>query len=266
MGRSAHGKHERQFPVFKQSVLSWYTPERWAAVYPYISGAVFSRRFIEHFITEYSRSHSCEYPLTDPFTGDVFTFNVYHAAQTVLLGVHKRHMDPFGRRNREADENGRFEFGYGEQRALVSVCALVFFRWAIKHRVMEYAREHEAAIKDDMQRLARLKRSVTVSEIEIEVPAGNALPSAMPSTMPSAMPSTMPSTMPSAMPSAMPLAMPPAMPSTAVGVVGASPLQDEYWRASIDERMQQPRKRRKRYRESTVEMIVNNQCEIKATI
>lgn len=229
------GKHERQFSLFKESVLAWYTAERWDKIYPYITGKVFSRRFIEHFITEYARSHTCEYTLTDEFTGDVFNFNVYHAAQTVLIGTHKRHMDPFGRKNRDAADNGQFEFGFGEKKALVSVCSLVFFRWAHKHKIMEYAHEHEDDIRRDMNALTLLKRHassstttnaiVPVDEIEIELPLAKTRDDA-----------------------------------------AACPLKDEYWQAAVEECMQRPRKRRKRYRECAVDMIVNDACEIQARV
>lgn len=210
--------------------MRWYNAERWEAIYPYICGERFSRRFIEHFITEYARSHRCEYTLKDPETGDVYLFNVYHAAQTVLAGVHKRHMDPFGRKNRDADENGKFEFGFGDKKAEVSVCSLVFFRWAHKHNVMQYAEEHEADIKADMKALSKLKRdkkaAATVRQIEIAVP----------DTIQQAV-------------------------ATAV-----HPLQDEYWKASLEERMQQPKKKRKRYRESAVDMVMTANCELKTAL
>lgn len=221
MPRGSKGKHERQFPVFKASVLQWYTPERWERVYPYLQCKTFSRRFLEHFITEYARSHSCTYPLTDPLTGEVFNFNVYHSAQTVLAGVHKRHMDPFGRKNKNAADNGRFVHGFGDKVCEVSVCELVFFRWALKHNVMKYAEEHADEIRADMASMARVKRvhPVSVEQIIIEVPQAP-----------------------------------------------TNPLQDIYWEDSVKECMQQPKRRRKRYRESTVDMVMNNKCELTAAI
>lgn len=236
MGKSSQGKHKRQFPVFKQSVLDWYTEPRWNDVYPYLVGERFSRRFIEHFITEYSRTHTCEYPLADAFTGDVFSFNVYHSAQTVLAGVHKRHMDPFGRKNKNAENNGRFVFGYGDKRCEVSVCELIFFRWAHQNRVMEYAAQHEDAIKADMSRMAREKRdylkSVLSAAEEIIVEMS---------------------------PQQQPL-------TAAVVVANVHPLHDEYWQGAIDEKMQQPKRKRKRYRESAVDMLMNDAVEIKAAL
>lgn len=225
MSRAA-AKHARHYEVFKASVLKWYTRERWMAVFPYINGDVFSRRFIEHFITEYARSHCCEYPLKDPFTGDVTVFNVYHSAQTVLAGVHKRHMDPFGRRNNNAENGGKFPFGYGKHVCTVSVCVLVFFRWALKHNVLEYAKEHQEDIKKDMADMARFKRtdSRRVEEVVIELPENSEVS------------------------------------STAAAAL--HPLQDEYWQESTSERKQQPKKKRKRYRESAVSMVMNNDCVV----
>lgn len=236
MGKSSQGKHKRQFPVFKQSVLDWYTEQRWNEVYSYLIGERFSRRFIEHFITEYSRTHTCEYPLADEFTGDVFSFNVYHSAQTVLSGVHKRHMDPFGRKNKNAENNGRFIYGFGEKRCEVSVCELIFFRWAYQNKVMEYVAEHEEEIKADMSRMAKEKRE-TVQKLKNMLSDAEEVIVEMP----------------------MPL-------TTTSNIQERNPFHDKYWKGAIDEKMQQPKRKRKRYRESSVDMLMNNDIEIKAAL
>lgn len=220
---TTNARNQRQYEYFKASVVQWYTAERWDAVYPYIRGDVFSRRFIEHFITEYARAKKCEYPITDPDTGDVRMFNVYHSAQTVLIGVHKRHMDPFGRKNRDADGDGRFMFGFGDKKCMVSVCSLVFFRWAHTNRVLEYAQEHQEDIRADMRAMTVVKRS-KISEIHISAP------------------------------------------DITKAVAVTHPLQDEYWRASLEECHQPPRKRRKRYRECLVDTLVTNQCVVTTSL
>lgn len=254
MGRSSKGRHERQFPVFKASVLQWYTPKNWDRVYPYLTGEKYSRRFIEHFTTEYARSHNCEYPMTDPFTGEVYNFNVYHSAQTVLSGVHKRHMDPFGRRNRNAANNGKFLHGFGDKKYLVSVCELVFFRWWLKNNVGDYVDKHADEIREDMAKMSRIKREAsrpaTVEEVIIE------LPEEMQVLARQQQEETKDETT---------LHETRLQVSTASDVVATdNPFHDEYWQASVDERMQQPKKRRKRYRESVVDMVMNNNCTITA--
>jgi len=194
----------------------------WDKVYPYLNGERMSRRFLEHFVTEYARAYRCEYYLTDPSSGERYLFNVYHAAQTVLLGVHKRHMDPFSRKNRSAQDNGFFVFGHGDKKCEVTVCELVFFRWALKKGVLAYAEEHEAEIKEDMAKIAKLKRTVLdsrrhhheVEEVVIELPS-------------------------------------------IVGGEQPHPLRDQYWQSATEEKKLQPRKERKRYRQSTVGTLYN---------
>lgn len=216
-------RNQRQHAIIKESVIQWYTPERWAAIYPYITGSVFSRRFIEHFITEYARAYKCEYPVMDPHTGDTKMFNVYHSAQTVLIGVHKRHMDPFGRRNRDVANDGRFMFGFGDQQCMVSVCSLIFFRWAYTNNVLQYAKDHENTIREDMRTITRIKRS-KISVIDIEVPDHHKQ------------------------------------------ITPQNPLQDEYWRASLEGCHQAPKKRRKRYRECSVDTLLTDKCVVTTSL
>ena len=255
MGKKSNKRHQQQFPVFKESVIRFFSvKEHWDAVYPYLQGDRFSRRFLEHFITEYSRAHCCQYPLVDPATNETYLFNVYHSAQSVLLGVHKRHMDPFSRKNHSAHDNGVFTFGYGDKVCEVAVCELLLFRWALKHKVLEYAEKHQDEIKEDMANIARLKRvknkniqrkrtatppqqqhddeeeehPVVVDSIEIDIPDGIDLNDSMTSA-----------------------------------AAEQYPLRDEYWKSSTATKMQKPRKRRKRYRESAVNTVFNEDIEVK---
>jgi len=258
MGKTSSGRHERQFVVFKASVLQWYTQERWDAVFPYITGEKYSRRFIEHFTTEFARSHKCEYTVTDGFTGEVFIFNVYHSAQTVLAGVHKRNMDPFGRRNKNAENNGKFTHGFGDKKALVSVCELIFFRWWLDYKVGDYVDAHFAEISADMSKLSKVKRGTTkkkqedfadttlLGEIHIEMPTDEARMDAL---------------------LALPLLeqTPTGLPVQLLNDV--NPFHDEYWKSSVADRMQHPKKRRKRYRESKVNMALKiGDVELQAAI
>ncbi len=236
MRRSSRSKHEAQFPVYLASVTKFFTvPENWEAVYPYLKGEKMSRRFLEHFITEYARAYRCEYYVTDPTSGERYLFNVYHQAQAVLLGVHKRHMDPFSRRNRSATNNGFFEFGHGDRKCMVTVCELIFFRWALKKKVLEYAEQHEAEIKADMARMARVKREST-----------NASANAKPASANTADGKVIDEIV---------IELPPP----------ENPLQDTYWRSATQEKKQMPRKQRKRYRTSAVSTVFNEDIEERDT-
>jgi hypothetical protein len=229
MGRTSTIRHKVQFQVYKDSVTGFFNNYvRWNKVYPYLKGEKFSRRFLEHFITEYARANKCEYYLED--TGEKYLFNVYHSAQSVLLGVHKRHMDPFSRKNLSADNEGFFTFGYGEKICDVTVCELNFFRWALKKGVLAYAEKHQEEIKEDMARLARLKREFLgkrkdIEEVVIELPDGSLAPI-----------------------------------HDAIALAD-HPLQDQYWKTATAEKMQQPRKQRKRYRRSAVSTVFNNELK-----
>ena len=222
MTKSSKNKHRVQFQVYKDSVTKFFSvKENWDTIYPYLTGK-FSRRFLEHFITEYARYFRCEYYLTDPATKENYLFNVYHSAQSVLLGVHKRHMDPFSRKNSSAQNDGFFEFGYGDKRCQVNVCELIFFRWALKRKVLDYAETHQEAIKDDMARLQRMKRNILgkrkqqeVQEIIIEIPTEDT----------------------------------------------SHPLKDDYWKDATKYKKQKPRRQRKRYRRSAVSTVFNQNIQ-----
>lgn len=223
MPKSSAEKHWRQFPLFKASVLKWYTRERWDALYPYLKDPPrMSKRFLEHFITDYARAHNCCYPLTDPETGQTQMFNVFHSAQTVLMGVHKCFMDPFDRRNKDVADDGFIVHGYGAKKLRVNVCSLNFFRWAYKNQVLAYAEKHEAAIKADMAEMSKLKRERPIKEIHIDVPR-------------------------------------------TIATTGEHPLRDVYWQASTSDKMQHRKPKRKRYRESSVDIVVNDGAKVTTT-
>lgn len=164
-----------KYDVYWNSVMQWYTRARWDEIYPFISGEACSRRLLEHLVTDYSRARACEYPLKDPESGETVVFNIHHAAQTVLAGNHKAFMDPFGRKRKGAKNGGIFAFGWGDKTCSVSVSELVFFRWAYKHKVLDYARDNAEAIKADMALMAKVRRQgkrerPTIEEVVIELP------------------------------------------------------------------------------------------------
>lgn len=156
MPRAARGKSALQFHVFSRSVQRYFENEsNWDAVYPYLcEEPIVSRRLVEHFLTDYSRTHVCVYPL-HPGGG---LFNVYHEWHAALSGCHKRHLDPFNRANPEAPNNGFITVGYGEKKLSVSVASLLCYQWLHKHRVLEYIQANLDDIKDDMSHMAHIGR------------------------------------------------------------------------------------------------------------
>lgn len=159
--------HARRYEIQKRSVLRYFeNEEKWAIVYEYLTGKTFSCRFLDHAITDYARVHNCQYHITDEATGERHLFNIYHSAQTILCGVHKKHMDPFRRRNKSMKGGGFFDFGSGDKMCRVNVPVLTFFRWAIRNKVLDYLEEHQQEIRDDMTKMARLKRKLATDDAE----------------------------------------------------------------------------------------------------
>ncbi len=154
--------YQRQHDLQKQGVIDYFTkdPGNWDIVYEYLRKDKvprYSRRFWDYLVTEYSRTHNCQYPLVRE-NGETVMFNIYHSAQTLLLGVHKRGLDAFNRRNSYLKEGGCFVFGHGEKRVNTSVCQLNFFRWLVQNKVHLYGEQHEIPIKKEMARTSHLKR------------------------------------------------------------------------------------------------------------
>lgn len=160
-------------------------------------------------------------------------FNVYHQAQTVLFGVHKRNMDPFKRKNKNAGSDGEgFLWGYGDKKRVVSVCELMFFRWALQNKVLQYAMEHEEEIKADMQKISRIKR-----QVKNRSSGGENLQPALAAEQVSEVVVDM--------------------------VLVESKTRDPYWKDALEEKMQRPRKRRKRFRQCSVGMDIHTECDVR---
>jgi hypothetical protein len=153
--------YERRCEVAKLGVLDYFTPEVWDMAYDNFlrknPAPRFSRRFCDFLVTEYARLHNCQYLLTKR-NGSTRTFNVYHEAQTLLLGIHKKGVDAFNRKNKLLKNGGGFEFGYGDKKTETSVAQLCFFRWFIQNKVHAFAEEHEDHIREEMARVSQLKR------------------------------------------------------------------------------------------------------------
>lgn len=159
------------------------------------------------------------------------------------------------------ENGGVFSFGYGTKRANVTVCELVFFRWALKHKVLEYAETHYEEIRRDMTALSRLRRNALaagddgqdvvpqrIQEIRIELSS----------------PPPQEEEEEAVADSAGALVLAPPQFESLVHRSAPPEEKDEYWLEATRERKQQPKKRRKRYRNGTVNMMVDNDCNVKS--
>lgn len=120
-----------------------------------------SLRAIDWLVTNYSRRHQVAYILPD---GRMF--DVYSGYKSMLRSFSKSMFDPFKRGPRVTFKDARgesFETTVGQ---------LNFFRWALRHGVVEYTRLNTKTIEDDMLRTVEEKRQ-TVSKVtsnEVAVP------------------------------------------------------------------------------------------------
>jgi hypothetical protein len=270
MGQPTKRRHATQFPIFRESVLRYFAvKENWDAVYPYIAGNRFSRRMYEHFVSDYARSHRCEYYLTDETTGERYLFNVYHSSQSVLHGCHKRHMDPFNRTNPHAENGGVVRVGYGDRVCDVTVSELNCFRWMHRRRVFEYMAEHEEEIRADMCAMARLRRrsmssssslsssSTTTTTTTTENDTNNSTVTTVNNEDDSS--AVSPSSV-SLIDEVVIDLRPPQPPSSS-----SSPSPSSvYWQEATASKKQLPPRQRKRYRTSSVNLVFNDNIAIES--
>lgn len=129
-----------------------------------------SLRAIDWLVTNYAQKHNVAYLFTDPATGEQRIFNVFLEYKSQLKSFSKTLFDPFRRKHPKlgvthttfVDANGDyFETTVGQ---------LNFFRWAIRHRVVEYTLQHLRDIDDDMERTKSSKRK------RIEPPSSRPVP------------------------------------------------------------------------------------------
>lgn len=134
-----------------------------------------SLRILDWFITNYSKTYSTVYKLSN---GE--TFDVFRSYKSQLKIFSKKSFDPFCRvhkeesnykkpmRRRSNKSNIRTskpiqlyytsEFGEGETKVInTMVGQLAFCRWAIQNEVLEYVEEHFDDINNDMNKHAKRK-------------------------------------------------------------------------------------------------------------
>lgn len=178
MPRFTKEGHRNRCNEHLASVLQYFSeePARWDRIYPLLlldgddaQEERISFRLLDYLVTTYSKTHVCQYQVQDS-DGQTRLVNIHQSAQTLLKGVHKRSLDPFCRRNKCLDNDGLFEFGHGEKRARTSAAQLLFFRWALRYGVIDYAEQHAAEIRADMAESARQQRKRARQEIPSPLP------------------------------------------------------------------------------------------------
>lgn len=112
-----------------------------------------SLRLLDWLATNYAKKHNILYLLPAPDGGPEVGFNMYLDYKSQLKAYSKRFFDPFCRRERT-------EF----QGVHTTVGQLNFFRWAIEHRVVAYAKEHCEAIEADMMAAIRHRNVACLAE------------------------------------------------------------------------------------------------------
>lgn len=102
-----------------------------------------SLRMLDWLVTNYAKKYNVAYLFPDSDGGQRI-FNMYLEYKSQLKSFSKSMFDPFkrGARLDFKDSKGReFESTVGQ---------LNFFKWALRHNVIEYAIEHAAGIERDM--------------------------------------------------------------------------------------------------------------------
>lgn len=116
-----------------------------------VRGGCVSLRTLDYLVTNYAKSHGVCYVLSDPITGEERLFNMHMDYKNALRSFSKKMFDVFKRRSRVTfhDTDGApFES---------TPAQLNFFRWAIKHKVLEYGIAHATYIEKDMARTSKVE-------------------------------------------------------------------------------------------------------------
>ena len=89
-------------------------------------------------------------------------FNVYMDYKSQLKGYKKKLFDPFCRKH-------RIPFYYTYDKCLITTIGqLIFFRWAIQHKILEYIEIHIKEINSDMNKTIKSKYKIDSNSISID--------------------------------------------------------------------------------------------------
>jgi hypothetical protein len=171
MPRFSSEDHRLRCTQQLDAAMSYFRQDwsRWDRVYPLLAKKEgksdkqqtqtqqLSFRLLDFLVTTYSRLHVCQYTVRED-DGHTRLVNIRHSAQTLLSALHKRSLDPFRRVNKCMKDGGLLEFGYGDKVVKTTMAQLMFFRWALYDRVLDYAQAHLEEIRTAMAEHANRKR------------------------------------------------------------------------------------------------------------
>ena len=154
-----------------------------------------SLRLLDWLVTNYSKQNDIHYQILK--NGDSKNFSIWLDYKNQLKAYSKKQFDPFCRRNRifyNTKINETFnignskkeieEYSKSEDGFVTTVGQLNFFRWALTHRVVDYAFDNLSKIESDMlmsadsrklsthgkqrrRELSKVKKGVYKQEIKI---------------------------------------------------------------------------------------------------
>jgi hypothetical protein len=128
-----------------------------ARIIPILAGqSKLSIRVIDWFVTNYSKKKNIIYSLENKNNIPSY-FNVYLDYKSQLKGYKKRLFDPFCRKK-------RIPFYYTEDKCLITTIGqLLFFRWAIVNKILDYVDSYFDDINKDMNNTIKNKNSISAS-------------------------------------------------------------------------------------------------------
>jgi len=240
----------------KMSVLEFFQHDaNWDAVRRYVAGACVaadksdgacvattggaekfeddksvSLRMIDYFVTNYARKILCE---VDTPRGRV---NIYQSMQSALRGLNKKRMDPFCRQHVDSD-------GITLRGVKTNVAQLSFFRWAIINGVLGYIEAHAQEIRDDM-RAAHARQAAAAAAPGVAASGAAARPAVL------AIENGVPSVPSSA------LTIRNVVIELPRDMVEENPGELDRLRITLEEKMQRPRRMRKRLNKEALEVTV----------
>jgi len=112
-----------------------------------------SLRLLDWLITNYSKNNNIVYPLN--IGGVDKQFNIFLNYKTQLKAYSKKQFDPFQRRERISFvvmKNNE------KQTVITTIGQLNFFRWAIQHNIIEYAKKNIKNIEKDMNHSIQMRK------------------------------------------------------------------------------------------------------------
>jgi len=132
-------------------------------ILPILAGqSKLSIRVIDWFVTNYSKKKNIIYPIIQK-NNMITYFNVYLDYKSQLKGYKKKLFDPFCRKR-------RIPFYYTSEKCLITtVGQLIFFRWAITNKVLDYVEQNFDIINKDMNETIKFKLTSSSSTQDSEI-------------------------------------------------------------------------------------------------